>query len=176
MSVIEYIDETSIDKSTWGPGPWQDEPDKREWVQGDFICQALRHKRYGNFCGYVGVDERHRLHGEGYDFEIPIDEKFESRKFDGDRTNIIDLLCASLAREGHVRLSLYCDVHWGLTFANTFPDGEWPGHWFFGFDCGHCDDLQPGMKTRFDGHGKYRALGYVQHEIGRLAEQLEALR
>jgi hypothetical protein len=28
MDTIEY---RTIDKSQWGPGPWQDEPDKKQW-------------------------------------------------------------------------------------------------------------------------------------------------
>ena len=29
MKTLEY---NFVDKSTWGPGPWQDEPDKRQWL------------------------------------------------------------------------------------------------------------------------------------------------
>lgn len=52
---------TTVDKSDWGPGPWQDEPDKVAWVDPDtgLDCMAKRHERLGHWCGYVGVGPDH---------------------------------------------------------------------------------------------------------------------
>ena len=48
---------TTIDKSTWGPGPWQSEPDKLQWVDKEtqFDCLIVRNGEIGNLCGYVGT-------------------------------------------------------------------------------------------------------------------------
>ncbi len=56
------------DKSDWGPGPWQTEPDKRQWVDAatGLPCMMIR-GHMGFWCGYVGVPEGHPLYGDGYD-------------------------------------------------------------------------------------------------------------
>jgi hypothetical protein len=55
------------DKSTWGHGPWDAEPDKRQWVDEatGYDCLAVR-ANGGHWCGYVGVPESHPWHGVGY--------------------------------------------------------------------------------------------------------------
>lgn len=45
------------DKSSWGPGPWQSEPDKVQW----------RDEATGALCGYVGVPPSHPAFGKFYD-------------------------------------------------------------------------------------------------------------
>ena len=185
--MTDCIDETFIDKSSWGPGPWQDEPDKREWVHGEFICQALRQKESGHWCGYVGVDKDHTLFGVNYDFEMLITDEFKNREIIEGRTSYIDIFLNMGCTEGYIQLGTLIDTHCGLTYANNFPKGEWDDYWFFGFDCAHADDFAPGalpdMVILFllidatDFHqGESRALGYVQREITKLAEQLEVMR
>ncbi len=61
------------DKRTWGDGPWQDEPDRFEWLHADFPCMMIRNLS-GNWCGYVGVPPGHNCFGKGYD---KIDSKVE---------------------------------------------------------------------------------------------------
>jgi len=41
-----------LDKSTWGPGPWQEEPDKVQWQdpQTGSVCLAVRGPM-GGWCG-----------------------------------------------------------------------------------------------------------------------------
>lgn len=53
-----------IDKSAWGEGPWQDEPDKLQWVDDatGLDCLIVRNSG-GALCGYVGVPESHPWHG-----------------------------------------------------------------------------------------------------------------
>lgn len=59
----------TIDKSAWGEGPWQTEPDREEWTDEatGYPCVAVRHPSMGHWCGYVGVPDGHPLHGKGYD-------------------------------------------------------------------------------------------------------------
>lgn len=57
-----------IDKSEWGDGEWQSEPDKVQWrdeVTG-LPCLIVRGPM-GALCGYVGVPNAHPLHGKDYD-------------------------------------------------------------------------------------------------------------
>lgn len=55
------------------------------------------------------------------------------------------------------------DVHGGLTFS-----GEFEGGWLIGFDCGHYEDLVPGISFV----GTYRDINYVKSECENLAEQV----
>lgn len=98
-------------------------------------------------------------------------------------------------------------AHGGITYSNdTPPAGNpnladvpvTPGHWWYGFDCGHCDDLIPARVDPAFGDGEwyrihqeiaaeipehadlqgsevYRDLAYVRDECGGLAGQLAAL-
>ena len=65
-------------------------------------------------------------------------------------------------------------VHGGITFASSIDKlGE--DIWWFGFDCGHADDITPySMMTYKETLGaKYRNIRYVRRHVRRLAEQLE---
>jgi hypothetical protein len=57
------------DKTTWGEGPWQHEPDKLQFKHMRFDCELLR-ARAGHWCGYVDIPKPHIYHGKGYD-DIP---------------------------------------------------------------------------------------------------------
>lgn len=56
-----------IDKSKWGEGPWQHEPDKKEWQDAatGLPC-AINRGRSGGLCGYVGVSPGHRYYNIHY--------------------------------------------------------------------------------------------------------------
>lgn len=54
------------DKTTYGPGPWQDEPDQLDFESHGFACRIIR-PHHGALCGYVGVPVGHPWHGKGYD-------------------------------------------------------------------------------------------------------------
>jgi hypothetical protein len=64
MKTIKY---RTMDKSTWGPGPWQEEPDKVQWQDeaSGLPCLIVRNS-FGNWCGYVGVAPGHPWHGKDY--------------------------------------------------------------------------------------------------------------
>lgn len=62
------------DKRTWGPGPWQWEPDEFYAEFYGFHCYASRHLRQGNWCGYIELPSEHPwygdYYGEHYDIEV----------------------------------------------------------------------------------------------------------
>jgi hypothetical protein len=149
MQTIEY---RTIDKSKWiERGPWDEEPDKKQWLDPatGLPCLIRRAGSLGHLCGYAGVPPGHPLHGKHCD-------------------------------EVDVR------VHGGLTFARGCGHGDEatsvchkpdPGEpddvWWFGFDCGHCMDLSPGIVIRIpDDDATYCDFAYVTREVERLAEQL----
>ena len=161
-----YRSYTHMNKTGWGDGPWNDEPDKVQWVDvaTSLDCLIVRNQ-FGGLCGYVGVPPEHPCHGAGYD----------SIRVSGEED--------------------WPEVHGGLTYANVCIEGlpedrsvchvPEPGRpadvWWFGFDTGHAGDLQPAMKAReaalglppIMGMGEtYRTVGYVRAECARLAEQL----
>jgi hypothetical protein len=57
-----------LDKAAWGDGPWQTEPDKRQWLDpvSGFACLIQRNEYLGNLCGYVGVPPTHAAYGLHY--------------------------------------------------------------------------------------------------------------
>ena len=144
------------------PGEWDDEPDKAVWIDTASNLDCMIHRNpMGALCGYVGVGPDHPWHGKNY--------------MDGD----VDV-----------------SVHGGLTFSESCEEGDDPAigicHvakdgrpdpvWWFGFDCGHTDDLIPGMIEAFALMDEqipdymidetYKDFGYVQGEVTRLAHQL----
>lgn len=159
---MEHLTYTTIDRTGWPKGVWDNEPDKVQWQDQEtgLPCLAVRHRVTGNWCGYVGVPPEHPWHGRDYsDIHEPL------------------------------------EVHGGLTFSDACSggpedtaichvpgEGE-PDHaWWFGFDCGHCYDLSPGMEAYhreiglidFGVQKKYRTLEYVKNQCHQLALQLIA--
>ena len=64
MKTMEW---RSLDKSTWGRGPWQQEPDKKQWVDAATGLPCLIVRNHGGaLCGYVGVPPGHPWHGKAY--------------------------------------------------------------------------------------------------------------
>ena len=169
----------TMDKSTWGEGEWQHEPDKLQWVDEatDLDCLIVRN-RLGALCGYVGVPPEHPWHGKSYGEKVI--EGGSEWEWDG----CIDGLM---------------DVHGGLTYSGSCQEGApeadgichvpAPGRtgdvWWFGFDCAHLHDVSPWMNTRdrergfgpLHEHGAtYKTVGYVRDECARLARQLREWR
>lgn len=67
---MKRIEVGAIDKSQWGEGPWQNEPDAVRWTDDDtgYTCLILRGpKEIGHLCGYVGVPSGHPAFGKDYD-------------------------------------------------------------------------------------------------------------
>ncbi len=160
-----------IDKSTWGDGPWQAEPDRVEWEHAGLPCLALRNENFGVWCGYAAVAPGHPLHGKDHgDVEVSV--------------------------HGGLTYANRCD---GDRICHVPKPGEADDVWWFGFDCGHCFDFMPAFAARhallleplprqqaYDHNAAvnassrlyvdvYRTLNYVQDETNALAEQLAKL-
>lgn len=133
MDIREFTN-PEIDKSGWGDGPWQNEPDKIHWIDPatDLDILMVRHPEAGHWCGYVGVTEGHPAFEAGY---YSSDENGKT----------VDL-----------------DVHGGVTYAAFCQEGEdpavgichvpFPGRpdhvWWIGFDFSHMHDISPGREMR----------------------------
>lgn len=61
-------------KNTWGPGPWQAEPDMVMWTdqESELDCMINRSELSGSLCGYVAVKPDHPWFGKDYD-EIAVE-------------------------------------------------------------------------------------------------------
>jgi hypothetical protein len=158
-----------VDKSTWGEGPWQSEPDRFEWrAEGSrYPALIVRGEATGALCGYVGVPPGHPLHGREY---AAID---------------VDV-------HGGLTFGGACSGH----ICHVAKPGEPDDVWWFGFDCGHGFDLMPALEARLARHrapghqarqaelnaltpdgllGAYKPLAYVRAEVESLAQQLAAM-
>lgn len=153
MQTLEY---TTCDKSGWGSGPWQNEPDKRQWRDDatGLPCLIVRGPS-GALCGYVGVPADHPMHGKDYD-SVPVDVHggltFASK-------------CSHGAEESAICHKVEPDE----------PDDVW----WLGFDCAHLGDVAPKYDSRngrlgYDGD-TYKDIAYVERETVSLAAQLSAL-
>jgi hypothetical protein len=66
------------------------------------------------------------------------------------------------------------EVHGGLTFSGYW-ENLCDGLWYFGFDCGHADDIDnpPDIVPEYPHRLRYnKSMGYVERQTRRLAEQL----
>lgn len=180
METLEY---RFVDKTGWGEGPWNDEPDKLQWPDKatELPCLIVRNHG-GALCGYVGIDKDHPLSGAEYeepDVEV----------------------------HGGLTYADYCvedNKEHGICHVAAPGEPE-PLYWL-GFDCGHAFDLHPVMEMRHrdlaaeaqkridDGTSEdvsgdrelvrifskdygetYKDIDYVKEECANLARQLAAL-
>lgn len=167
---MEIAEPRKIDKSKWGNGPWQNEPDRIEWEKHGMPCLMLR-TDMGNWCGYVAVNPGHPWHSKGYT-SCTAPEICEKQKADG--------YCDHTPE--HI-----LDVHGGITYANQcaghichVPKPGKPDNVFwFGFDCAHGGDGIPGYRAVLGEDGffsrGYKDAAYVRTEVERLADQLKAV-
>jgi hypothetical protein len=156
-----------VPKSEWGPGDWQNEPDRVDFVHAGLACLLLRHFNHGYWCGYVGIPPEHPLYGKLWT-ETP-----EIRDLD--------------VHMG-VNYSAACEGEICHTPAPGMPHQVW----WLGADFGHAFDRAPGSDANFrellrcragddsiieQRHEweTYRNVAYVRHEIEKLARQLAAL-
>jgi hypothetical protein len=147
---MKLIEETTIDKSTWGSGPWQSEPDKVQWPDPATGLPCLIVRNYGGaLCGYVGVSEGHPYFKKEYgDVDVSV--------------------------HGGLTYSGLCTGH-----ICHIPEPGEPDHvWWLGFDCGHFMDVSPAYLARHPeesvfSRGYYRDLTYVREQVTQLAAQLK---
>lgn len=164
MTEIQY---RTIDKSAWGDGPWQSEPDKIQYTDAatGLPCLAKRNPRSGNWCGYVGVPKGHPFFGLGYNER--------AQKCD-------DEYCYEHTPEALL------EVHGGITYSDECQKGPEaiaichipePGQsdhvWWFGWDAAHAGDWSPGYDhTPVLTGDVYRDLNYIRNQNAHLAQQL----
>lgn len=139
------------DRSSWGPGPWQDEPDRVEFEHLGFPCLIVRVPQAGHLCGYVAVPPCHPWHGKGYD-DVPADV--------------------------HGGLT-YADKCQGNVCHVPKP-GEPDDVWWLGFDHAHSGDSRPGDRALYQrigmfqsmhDHDTYKTVEYVRAGCESLAHQ-----
>lgn len=61
-----------LNKTTWGPGPWQDEPDFKAWHAHGYPCHLRRAAYGGTWCGYVTIPPGHPMYGKDY-HSVPVE-------------------------------------------------------------------------------------------------------
>jgi len=152
---------TAVDKSSWGPGSWQDEPDKEQYADEatGLPCLIKRGWLGGALCGYVGVSEGHPWFGKNYG-EIDADV------------------------HGGLTYSGFCEEgDEADTICHVPAPGEPDRLFWLGFDCGHAWDVSPAMEAREAGRGwapsripgsSYKTVAYVKAECASLARQAAA--
>ncbi len=154
METIEYRTE---DKSEWDNGPWNDEPDKKQWLDEEtgYPCLIVRNNG-GALCGYVGVTEGHPAYNKDY--------------------NSVDVEV-----HGGLTFSDFCHKGAEETGICHKVDNEVKTYWL-GFDCAHYQDVCPAYaasskKLGFNSfrEGTYKDFGFVTNQVRKLARQLKAL-
>jgi hypothetical protein len=148
MERIEYI---TIDKSTWGEGAWQSEPDKVQWQDEatGYPCLIVRGPS-GALCGYVGISSQHPYFECDYgdcDVDVHGGLTFANKCSHGDE----------------------CD-----SICHKVSAGENDNVWWLGFDCAHSGDVCPEHNNRSQ-NAVYRSRAYVTAEVESLAKQLAAM-
>lgn len=146
---------SDIERSEWGPGPWDGEPDKKQWQDAatGLACLAHRHPTLGHWCGYVGVPIGHAWHGKEEEAVEPRPSVHGGLTFSG-------------------KCQPESDPSRGICHV---ADGE---VWWFGFDFAHWGDMSPGLgrgSHRLDSEDVYKPLGYVEQQCAELAKQIAAV-
>jgi uncharacterized protein (TIGR02996 family) len=161
MAVREGRRPAVIDKSQWGPGEWQDEPDRKAWVHLGFPCVVARGPSHGALCGYVGVLPGHPWHGRGY-HDIDTADVHGGLTWASESDEVRYFLPEPRhPDEAGFRAALLADPNdetAALVYADWLREhdreeeevllrrrGEL--HWF-GFDCAHAFDVSPAYDFR----------------------------
>lgn len=146
------------DKSSWAEGPWQNEPDKIQFLDEEtgYDCLIVRNMS-GALCGYVGVPAGHKYHGIHYD-GVHLDEDPHG-----------GLTFSDSCRHGADESTGICHV----------PQNGDDNVWWLGFDCAHLGDKMPAhdVITKAFEMTPYRCVyrdrAYVENEIKNLARELK---
>ena len=140
-----------IDKSGWGDGPWQTEPDHVAFEHVGFPCIIHRVDSHGGLCGYVAVPPGHPWHGREDDLE-------------------------GVSVHGGITYGAPC---FG-SICHVPKPGEPDDVWWLGFDMAHSGDYSPaqamyGLRFERNAWESYKTIDYVRAECERLAEQAKAV-
>lgn len=164
---LEYMNGGRVAWRDWGPGAWQHEPDKIQWVtRAGMAGLIVRSPASGGLCGYVGVPQGHPAYGLGY------------QDVEGD-----------VEVHGGLTYSGACSG----SICHEPEAHEVNSIWWLGFDCGHAWDLSPALRAmmrsihrgrdpfaELDGmpgmREVYKPVWWVRAEVEQLAVQLEPMR
>ncbi|KVT60618.1 hypothetical protein BGV56_00830 [Burkholderia ubonensis] len=160
---------TFLDRSEWGSGEWDSEPDKVQWTDEATGYACLLHRGgFGHWCGYVGVPPSHPMYAREYS------DIYEN-------VVVLDV-------HGGLTFSDHCDpLHdeeTGRGICHVPEPGSPDDVWWLGFDCGHAFDYSPGAAARLKAfapelprltHEIYRNMAYVMQQTRELAAQLAEL-
>jgi hypothetical protein len=136
-------------RSRWGPGPWQDEPDYDHLVVAGLPCQLHRNS-FSSWTGQVGLSKGHKL------YEVWSGEE----------------IARQVQVQGKVQMAFWLGGHEYTPPANGHS-GTWWVHVDFTMFGQAPADYGPNLpKLR---SWQYWSFKDAQTEIGRLAEQLANL-
>lgn len=133
----------------WSRGPWDQEPDKIQWIHNGLDCLMVRGPA-GAWCGYVGVPPSHPLFERSY------------QDVDG------------IYVHGGLTFSDKCAEHGNICHTGEVASAE---VWWLGFDCAHTYDLTPAFKHIGISMptAVYRNMEYVKYQVEGLANQLKEM-
>lgn len=135
--------EHTVNRTGWPAGPWDGEPDRKEWRYKGLPCLIVRN-RFGALCGYVGVSPGHPWHEKPYQ---------------------------DIDADVHGRLTYSDSCAEGGPICHVPLPGEPDTVWWLGFDCAHYQDVSPGFRHVSLGGEVYRDIAYVTGEVQGLADQ-----
>jgi hypothetical protein len=198
---MENLEYRTIDKSAWGRGPWQSEPDKMQFTDEatGLPCLIVRGPS-GALCGYVGVGKSHPYFEKDYDdCGVSVHGGLTFARFchDASRENWEKFRESMLKRipeskqypQGDAAQAwkqhgdeiddyeLYAKRCRESSICHLVEEGEDDRVWWLGFDCAHYRDYLPKYdhergRSPFGEDSEYRDIAYVKSEIRELAEQL----
>lgn len=141
------------DRSRWGRGAWDNEPDAARWLDEKSLFQCVISRCHSYWCGYVIIPSSHFLYN----------------------INLYDIDTTHFKVHGGVSYSGKGNFSTWKRFLSEASRA--PNDWVIGFDCGHCDDMTPE-----DGYSQwkiknyedylYRDIEYVKKEVTKLASYL----
>lgn len=112
----ENTEEIIFDKSSWGPGEWQNEPDYHEFVYKGYHCFCKRVMFSGHWCGYV---------------ELPLD--------------IAQKFCLLDKKMWEIDIDCHGGITYNENFLPPDGE-ESEFFRYIGFDCAHSEDICPKME------------------------------
>jgi len=147
------MEQRIVDRSMWGRGEWDNEPDRVDFIHAGFSCFMLRGPM-GAWCGYVGVPNTHPAYEKDYS-ALECDHHIDVH--------------------GGITYANKCQGAICHVPQPGMPDDVW----WLGFDTAHYRDKTPfnyrSIGLSNEGSGIYRNVEYVTAEIKKLAEQLKGM-
>ena len=145
-------------------GPWNNEPDKVEWISRSGLHAFVHRNHGGALCGYVAVPQPHPAYLAHYD-DVDVESPHGGITY------------ADYLKGHHDQNEPECGL-----FHSKIKD---QAYWVLGFDCMHLHDLYPaefknGRRYYEYGDGDrkstYKNLSYVMRETELFADRLAKMK